>query len=105
MSTKFLIPDMSVSISNFPYSIIHGKITLSPEEPITISCNCNDPLIKISYLLNDVWTEYTQPYILTPTDTFTVKFDIELLTQNTEIEFINLSDNNSIITKALFLIT
>ena len=96
---------MQVSISKFPYSIVHGKITLSPEEPITISCNCNDPLIKISYLLNDVWSEYTQPYILTPDDTFTVRFDIELLTENTEIEFINLSDNNAIITIASFLIT
>ena len=104
MSTNFIMPNMQVTVTEFPYTIYHGKYSVSPEEPITISCNSIDPLIKISYKLNDIWTEYTAPYILNPGEYFTVKFDIESLTQDTQIDFINLSDNNSLITKALFLI-
>ena len=101
MSTAYNIPFFSTTVETIPSSLLFGRYSIAPEESITVQCNCPNPLIKIYYQLNDIWTEYTSPYIMDNTNTFIVRCDVDSLPEETIIEFINLSDNNSLITKII----
>ena len=103
MSTSYTIPFYATTVQTIPSSLLFGRYSISPEEPITVQCNCTNPLIKIYYKLNGTWTEYTGPYIMDSTSVFNIRCDIESLPEETTIEFINLSDNNSLITKILLI--
>ena len=102
MSTTLIIPSVECPIREFPTTVFHKQYSISIDEPITISCNSTNPLIKISYMVNGDWVEYTGPYILDANVTFTAKFDLESMNNTDTIEFINLSDNNEIITYITF---
>jgi len=102
MSTTLIIPNIECPIRSFPTTVFHKQYSISTDEPITISCNSSNPLIKVSYLLNGNWVEYTIPYILDANQQFAAKFDIESMNDTDTIEFINLSDNNALITYITF---
>ena len=103
MSTSYTIPFYATTVETIPSSLLFGRYSISPEEPITVQCNWTNPLIKIYYKLNNIWTEYTGPYGMNITDTFIIRCDVDSLPEETTIEFINLSDNNSLITKILLI--
>jgi hypothetical protein len=102
MSTTLIIPSVECPIRSFPITVFHKQYSISTDEPITISCNSTNSLIKISYLLENDWIEYTGPYILNANKPFAAKFDVEAMDETNTIEFINLSDNNAIITYITF---
>ena len=102
MSTSLIIPSIECPIRSFPTTVFHKQYSISTDEPITISCNYSNSLIKISYLSENNWIEYTEPYILNANTPFAAKFDIESMGDVDTIEFINLSDNNAIITYITF---
>ena len=102
MSTTLIIPSVECPIREFPTTVFHKQYSISIDEPITISCNSTNPLIKISYMLNGDWVEYTGSYILDANAIFAAKFDVESMNNIDTIDFINLSDNNSIITSITF---
>ena len=102
MSTNYQIPNYQAEIQTTPCSIYSGRYSIFPEEPITVQCISTNPLIKINYCINDIWTEYTAPYVMDTTTWLNIRFDIESLTEDAVVDFINLSDNNSTITQIFF---